>query len=84
MVALGAALGLLIGIGAAFVQHVRDTSIRDRARLQALTGAPVLAEIPADRNARMSPLAVDQDPGSRRAEAYRAAPDEPAVPRRRA
>ena len=71
VVALGAALGLLIGIGAAFVQHVRDTSIRDRARLQALTGAPVLAEIPADRNARMSPLAVDQDPGSRRAEAYR-------------
>jgi capsular exopolysaccharide synthesis family protein len=70
-VALGAALGLLIGIGAAFVQHVRDTSIRDRTRLQALTGVPLLAEIPADRNARMSPIAVDQDPGSRRAEAYR-------------
>jgi capsular exopolysaccharide synthesis family protein len=71
VVALGAALGLLIGIGAAFAQHVRDTSIRDRTRLQALTGVPLLAEIPADRNARMSPIAVDQDPGSRRAEAYR-------------
>ena len=71
VVALGAALGLLIGIGAAFAHHVRDTSIRDRTRLQALTGVPLLAEIPADRNARMSPIAVDQDPGSRRAEAYR-------------
>ena len=71
VVALGAALGLLIGIGAAFAQHVRDTSIRDRTRLQALTGVPLLAEIPADRNARMSPIAIDQDPGSRRAEAYR-------------
>jgi capsular exopolysaccharide synthesis family protein len=71
VVALGAALGLLIGIGAAFAHHVRDTSIRDRTRLQALTGVPLLAEIPADRNARTSPIAVDQDPGSRRAEAYR-------------
>jgi capsular exopolysaccharide synthesis family protein len=71
VVALGAALGLLIGIGAAFAHHVRDTSIRDRTRLQALTGVPLLAEIPADRNARMSPIAIDQDPGSRRAEAYR-------------
>ena len=54
-----------------FAQHVRDTSIPDRTRLQALTGVPLLAEIPADRNARMSPIAIDQDPGSRRAEAYR-------------
>jgi succinoglycan biosynthesis transport protein ExoP len=70
-VALGGALGLLIGIAAAFLRHGRDTSVRDPERLHALTSAALLAEIPADRDARISPIAVDQAPGSLRAEAYR-------------
>ncbi|HEY0811946.1 MAG TPA: polysaccharide biosynthesis tyrosine autokinase [Pseudonocardia sp.] len=70
-IALGGALGLLIGIAAAFVRHARDTSIRDPEQLHALTNAALLAEIPADRDARISPIAVDQAPGSLRAEAYR-------------
>lgn len=70
-VALGGALGLLVGVAAAFVRHARDTSIRDPERLHALTSAALLAEIPSDRDARISPIAVDQAPGSLRAEAYR-------------
>jgi capsular exopolysaccharide synthesis family protein len=69
--ALGAALGSLIGIGAAFVRHARDTSIRDAERLQALTSATTLAEIPTDRNFRVAPIAIDQAAGSLRAESYR-------------
>ena len=52
-------------------ETTRDTSIRDPERLQALTSAANLAEIPADRDARISPIAIDQAPGSLRAEAYR-------------
>ncbi|MDQ2706836.1 MAG: polysaccharide biosynthesis tyrosine autokinase [Actinomycetota bacterium] len=70
-VALGAALGLLIGLGAAFVRNARDTSVRDPERLQVLTSAAVLATIPADRAAGNSPITLDQSPESARAEAYR-------------
>ncbi len=70
-VALGGALGLLLGVAAAFLRHARDTSIRDPERLHALTSAALLAEIPADRDARIAPIAADQAPGSQRAEAYR-------------
>ncbi len=69
--ALGATLGLLVGVGAAFARHARDTSIRHPERLQALTSVATLAEIPTDRDARISPIAVDQAAGSLRAEAYR-------------
>jgi capsular exopolysaccharide synthesis family protein len=70
-IALGGALGLLIGIGAAFMRHTRDTSIGDAERLQALTSVATLAEIPTDRNVRIAPIAIDQAPGSARAESYR-------------
>jgi succinoglycan biosynthesis transport protein ExoP len=70
-VALGAALGLLVGLGAAFLGNARDTSVRDPERLQAITGAVVLSEIPEDRTARRVPIAVGQTPEPPRAEAYR-------------
>jgi capsular exopolysaccharide synthesis family protein len=68
---LGTALGLLVGIAAAFVREARDTRIRSADRLRALTGAPVLAEIPADRDARVHPLTLGASPGSARVEAFR-------------
>ncbi len=69
--ALGGALGLLIGIGAAFLRHSRDTTVRDAERLQALTSVATLSEIPTDRNVSVAPIAIDQDAGSLRAESYR-------------
>ena len=69
--ALGAALGLLVGIAAAFLRNARDTTLRSTDRLRQLTGAPVLAEIPGDRDARMHPLTLGAPPGSARVEACR-------------
>jgi capsular exopolysaccharide synthesis family protein len=70
-VALGAALGLLVGIGAAFAKNAGDSSVRDPARLRVLTSAPVLAVIPADRGTKALPIALDDPRESPRAEAYR-------------
>jgi polysaccharide biosynthesis transport protein len=69
--AVGAALGLLVGIAAAFVSNARDTRVRSAERLRALTGAPVLAEIPGDRDARLHPLTLGAASGSARVEAFR-------------
>lgn len=69
--ALGAALGLLVGIGAAFLRNARDTAVRDPAWLQALTSVAVLTEVPTARDARTCPIALEQSPRSARAEAYR-------------
>jgi len=69
--ALGGALGLLVGIAAAFVRNARDTRIRSAERLRDLAGAPVLAEIPVDREARQNPLTLGSPSGSARVEAMR-------------
>lgn len=69
--ALGAAIGLLLGIGAAFLRNARDTSVRSARRVEALTGAPVLASVAADRDARRHPVTLGAHPGSAQVEAYR-------------
>ena len=69
--ALGVALGLLVGIAAAFVRNARDTRVRSTQRLQEITGAPVLSEIAADRDARLHPLTLGAPPGSARVESFR-------------
>jgi succinoglycan biosynthesis transport protein ExoP len=70
-IALGTALGLLVGLAAAFLRNARDTRIHSAERLRELTGAPLLAEIPTERNARMYPLTLGAPPGSARVEAMR-------------
>jgi capsular exopolysaccharide synthesis family protein len=70
-VALGATLGLLIGVGAAFLSHARDRSVRHPGRLQELTSVPVLSEVPADNVVREVPIAFGQSSESVLAEAYR-------------
>lgn len=47
---VGALLGLLLGIGAVFVRDHMDHRVRDRADLERLLDAPVLAEIPVVRH----------------------------------
>lgn len=69
--ALGGALGLLAGLAGAFLRNARDTHIRSADRLRALTGAPILSEIAADRDARRHPLTLGAPPGSLRVEAFR-------------
>jgi capsular exopolysaccharide synthesis family protein len=69
--ALGGALGLLIGIAAMVVRDMRDTSVRSAEHLRGLVPAPVLAEIPHDRRVATRPLLVDDPFASPRAEAFR-------------
>jgi succinoglycan biosynthesis transport protein ExoP len=69
--ALGTALGLLAGIAAAFVREARDTRVRSTERLRAIVGAPLLAEIPTDRDSRLHPLTLGASSGSARVEAFR-------------
>lgn len=67
-------LGLTLGVGAALFKDRFDQRLRDRVRVEAVTGAPVLAAIPPlSRKARRrgaGPAAV-ADPGGPAAEAYR-------------
>ena len=63
--ALGAAIGLLVGLAGAFVRDARDTTIRSAAQLRAVTGAPVLAQIATDRGARLHPLTAGAAPPPR-------------------
>ncbi|HEX5811763.1 MAG TPA: polysaccharide biosynthesis tyrosine autokinase, partial [Pseudonocardia sp.] len=69
--ALGAAIGLLVGLAGAFVRDARDTTIRSAAQLRAVTGAPVLAQIATDRGARLHPLTAGAAPASPSVEAFR-------------
>ena len=69
--ALGGALGLLVGLAGAFVRDARDTTIRSAAQLRAVTGAPVLAQIATDRGARLHPLTAGAAPASPTVEAFR-------------
>ena len=69
--ALGATLGLLVGVAGAFVRNARDTSARSADRLRELTGAPVLSEIALNRDAGLHPLTLGAAPDSAHVEAFR-------------
>ncbi len=68
-IALAAMLGLLIGLGVAFLLEYLDTSIRDEEELSAISGLPTLATIPESEGG--SRLISRDDPHSRSSEAYR-------------
>ncbi len=68
---LGGALGLAIGMGAAFTAHHFDTSVRS-SRDVADLGVGVLGGVPADGSGRGgAKLALLRDPNSASADAYR-------------
>jgi tyrosine-protein kinase len=69
--ALGGALGLLLGVVGLVVREARDNSVRSVAELHKLASAPVLAEIAHDRRVPSRPLIVDEPFTSPRAEAFR-------------
>lgn len=71
--ALGLAVGLVLGLGIAFVADALDTTIKTVEECEELFEAPVLCTIPEDKSGgRGNPtLTLVNDPGGPVAEAYR-------------
>lgn len=72
LLAVGALLGFLLGIGGITVRDHLDDRVRDRADLERSLDAPALAEVPRIRRRGMNPAFAFRDaPASPVAEAYR-------------
>ncbi|GGE99208.1 polysaccharide biosynthesis tyrosine autokinase [Mycetocola zhadangensis] len=69
--ALGAFVGLALGLGAAVLREMLDNKVRNERDLQALTPAPVIGAIAFDPKAKQRPLIVHANPRSPRAESFR-------------
>lgn len=71
--ALGVAVGLVFGLGMAFLYEYLDNTIKSEDEVERCFGAPVLGHIPTDKVAKEQSrrLAIVESPGSRTAEAYR-------------
>lgn len=69
--ALGLALGLLLGIGTALLRHVLDTKVRSELDVEAITDSSVLGVIPFDSGAPTHPVTMHDDPLGARSEAVR-------------
>jgi tyrosine-protein kinase Etk/Wzc len=68
---LGLLLGLLIGIGGAFLLEYLDTSVKSAKEIEDLTGISVLASIPLIKDKGPTDIPTIQEPHSDIAEAYR-------------
>jgi capsular exopolysaccharide synthesis family protein len=67
--ALGLALGLLLGVGAAYLREALDRSFRQSQQLEDETAISVLGVVPQERDSILLPTL--SHPTSNRAEAYR-------------
>ncbi len=70
-IGLGLLAGLVIGLFAAAVRHLLDTSVRGVETLERIVRAPVLASVPLDAKTSTSPLVLDSGGTSPRGEAIR-------------
>ncbi len=69
--AVGALVGLLVGVGAVVVRRLFDTSFRSPGALSRAVGAPNLGSLVREKWAHRGRLVMREDPQSREAEAYR-------------
>jgi capsular exopolysaccharide synthesis family protein len=70
--ALGGVLGVLLGIGLALLRDLLDTTIKNEKDCAEVTDTTVIGGITFDPGASRTPLIVQADPNSPRAEAFRA------------
>jgi capsular exopolysaccharide synthesis family protein len=70
-IGLGALAGLVLGLGLAILRDILDTSIRSSEALRSVSQVPVLGVIAMDGSSKKTPLLVDRNPRSPRAEAFR-------------
>ena len=64
-------LGAAVGLVGAVVLRLRDSTIADAEEVESLGLGPVLASIPESRSSSATPLVLDDDTGSAKAEAFR-------------
>lgn len=71
--ALGLAMGLVVGLGAAFLATKMDQTIKSPDEAEAIYGAPVMGSIPFEKHRRQDAprLTLAEQPGGAGAEAYR-------------
>ena len=70
-IALGALVGLALGVGLAVLRETLETRIRNTRDVEQLTDLPILGGIVFDPKAKDRPLIVHVDPRSPRAESFR-------------
>lgn len=70
--ALGAIVGLALGVGGAVLRAALDTRIRSQRDLESVTETPVIGAIPMDPQAKSRPIIMKEDPQNPRSEAFRA------------
>lgn len=70
-IALGALVGLAVGIGIAVLRSVLDTRIHSTHDIEQVTDAPLVGGIAFDPEAPKRPLIVHADPRNPRAESFR-------------
>ncbi|MDY7540923.1 polysaccharide biosynthesis tyrosine autokinase [Cryobacterium sp. 5B3] len=70
-IALGALVGLALGVGLAVLRETLDTRIRNERDVESVTEAAILGGIVFDPKAQDRPLIVHVDPRSPRAESFR-------------
>ncbi len=70
-IALGALVGLALGVGLAVLRETLDTRIRSQRDVEQVTDTPVIGGIVFDPKAADRPLIVHADPRSPRAESFR-------------
>lgn len=70
-VAIGFALGIIVGIGLALLRDVLDNTVKDQQTLEELTGTGVVGSIPLDKERRKQPAIAFESDNSGIAEAFR-------------
>lgn len=70
-IALGLAGGLLLGIGLAIIRDMLDNTIKSRETLEDIAGAPVIGNIPLDKDRRKNAAISFERDNSGIAEAFR-------------
>jgi len=70
-IALGALVGLALGVGVAVLRATLDTRIRNERDVEMVTDTPIIGGIVFDPKAKERPLIVHADPHSPRAESFR-------------
>lgn len=69
--AVGLALGILLGVGLAVLRDMFDNTIKDKSEVEDITGAGVVGLIPVDKDRRQHPAIAFENDNSAIAEAFR-------------